>query len=95
MIKQLKMINKENNLIIINSKGEELFSVDLKEMIFNSQKFYDSFFSGTSAKIEYKLLNKIKEKEVSDYKKCARIYDIVCKIFDDIQSNLDNKKKQV
>lgn len=89
MTKQLKMINKDNALIITNSKSEELFSISLIEMTFNSQLFYDKLFSKIKAKIEYKLINKINQKEVEDYKKCLRIYDVVNKLIDDIQTEIN------
>ena len=40
MIKQLKMINKENLIIIEDSEDNELFQINLDNMIFDSQKFY-------------------------------------------------------
>ena len=57
MIKQLKMINKENLIVIEDSENNELFQINLDNMIFDSQKFYESFFKGLSEKIEYNLSN--------------------------------------
>jgi outer membrane lipoprotein-sorting protein len=85
------MINKGNELVIVNSKLEELFKVDLKDMTFNSQLFYDNFFSKIKSKIEYKIINNINEKEVADYKKCVRVYDVISKLFEDIQIDINKK----
>ena len=75
MIKQLKMINKENLIVIEDSENNELFQINLDNMIFDSQKFYESFFKGLSEKIEYNLSNNIDENTSKDYKKNLRIYE--------------------
>jgi hypothetical protein len=85
MIKQLKMINKEKELIIVDEENNELFKINLNDMIFNSQKFYESFFKGITEKICYNIINEIDEKTSVDYKKNVRIYENIKKLFNDIQ----------
>lgn len=89
MIKQLKMINKENLIVIKNSENNELFQINLDNMIFDSQKFYESFFKGLSEKIEYNLSNNIDENTSKDYKKNLRIYENINKLFLDIQKDVN------
>ena len=89
MIKQLKMINKENVIVIEDLENNELFQICLEDMIFDSQKFYESFFKGLSEKIEYNLSNNIDEKTTSDYKKNLRIYENINKLFSDIQKEVN------
>ncbi|MCI6899645.1 MAG: hypothetical protein MR846_03540 [Tenericutes bacterium] len=89
MIKQLKMINKENLIVIEDSENNELFQINLDNMIFDSQKFYESFFKGLSEKIEYNLSNNIDENTSKDYKKNLRIYENINKLFLDIQKDVN------
>ena len=58
-------------------------------MIFDSQKFYESFFKGLSEKIEYNLSNNIDENTSKDYKKNLRIYENINKLFLDIQKDVN------
>ena len=44
MTKQLKMINRENLIVIEDLENNELFQINLDNMIFDSQNFYESFF---------------------------------------------------
>ena len=90
MIKQLKMINKENLIVIEDSEDNELFQINLDNMIFDSQKFYESFYKGVSEKIEYNLSNNIDEKTSKDYKKNARLYENINKLFLDIQKDVND-----
>lgn len=89
MIKQLKMINKENLIVIEDSENNELFQINLDNMIFDSQKFYESFFKGLSEKIEYNLSNNIDENTSKDYKKNLRIYENINKLFLEIQKDVN------
>lgn len=89
MIKQLKMINKENLIVIEDSENNELFQINLDNMIFDSQKFYESFFKRLSEKIEYNLSNNIDENTSKDYKKNLRIYENINKLFLDIQKDVN------
>lgn len=89
MIKQLKMINKENLIVIEDSGNNELFQINLDNMIFDSQKFYESFFKGLSEKIEYNLSNNIDANTSKDYKKNLRIYENINKLFLDIQKDVN------
>lgn len=89
MIKQLKMINKENLIVIEDLENNELFQINLDNMIFDSQKFYESFFKGLSEKIEYNLSNNIDENTSKDYKKNLRIYENINKLFLDIQKDVN------
>ena len=89
MIKQLKMINKENLIVIEDSENNELFQINIDNMIFDSQKFYESFFKGLSEKIEYNLSNNIDENTSKDYKKNLRIYENINKLFLDIQKDVN------
>ena len=58
-------------------------------MIFDSQKFYESFFKGLSEKTEYNLSNNIDEKTSKDYKKNLRIFENINKFFLDIQKDVN------
>ncbi len=89
MTKQIKMINKENLIVIEDSENNELFQINLDNMIFDSQKFYESFFKGLSEKVEYNLSNNIDEKTSKDYKKNLRIYENINKLFSDIQKDVN------
>lgn len=87
MTKQLKMINRENLIVIEDLENNELFQINLDNMIFDSQNFYESFFKGLSEKIEYNLSNNIDEKTSKDYKKNLRIFENINKLFLDIQKD--------
>ncbi len=89
MTKQLKMINRENLIVIEDLENNELFQINLDNMIFNSQDFYESFFKGLSEKIEYNLSNNIDEKTSKDYKKNLRIFENINKLFLDIQKDVN------
>ena len=89
MTKQLKMINKENLIVIEDLENNELFQISLDNMIFDSQKFYESFFKGLSEKVEYNLSNNIDEKTSKDYKKNLRIFENINKLFSDIQKDVN------
>ena len=89
MTKQLKMINKENLIVIEDLGNNELFQINLDNMIFDSQNFYESFFKGLSEKIEYNLSNNIDEKTSKDYKKNLRIFENINKLFLDIQKDVN------
>ncbi len=89
MTKQLKMINKENLIVIEDLENNELFQINLDNMIFDSQNFYESFFKGLSEKIEYNLSNNIDETTSKDYKKNLRIFENINKLFLDIQKDVN------
>ena len=89
MTKQLKMINRENLIVIEDLENNELFQINLDNMIFDSQNFYESFFKGLSEKIEYTLSNNIDEKTSKDYKKNLRIFENINKLFLDIQKDVN------
>ncbi len=89
MTKQLKMINRENLIVIEDLENNELFRINLDNMIFDSQNFYESFFKGLSEKIEYNLSNNIDEKTSKDYKKNLRIFENINKLFLDIQKDVN------
>lgn len=89
MTKQLKMINRENLIVIEDLENNVLFQINLDNMIFDSQKFYESFFKGLSEKIEYNLSNNIDEKTSKDYKKNLRIFENINKLFLDIQKDVN------
>ena len=89
MTKQLKMINRENLIVIEDLGNNELFQINLDNMIFDSQNFYESFFKGLSEKIEYNLSNNIDEKTSKDYKKNLRIFENINKLFLDIQKDVN------
>lgn len=89
MIKQLKMINENENLIIINDEEKRLFLININNMVFESQKFYEAFFQGLSEKIQYSLINGIEEATAVDYKKSLRIFDNIKKIFEDIEADVN------
>ncbi len=89
MTKQLKMINRENLIVIEDLENNELFQINLDNMIFDSQNFYESFFKGLSEKIEYNLSNNIDEKTSKDYKKNLRIFENINKLFLDIQKDVN------
>lgn len=89
MTKQLKMINRENLIVIEDLENSVLFQINLDNMIFDSQKFYESFFKGLSEKIEYNLSNNIDEKTSKDYKKNLRIFENINKLFLDIQKDVN------
>lgn len=89
MTKQLKMINRENLIVIEDLENNELFQINLDNMIFDSQNFYESFFKGLSEKIEYNLSNNIDEKTSKDYKKDLRIFENINKLFLDIQKDVN------
>lgn len=98
MTKQLKMINREDLIIIEDLENNELFQINLDNMIFDSQKFYESFFKGLSEKVEYNLSNNIDEKTSKDYKKNLRIYENINKLFLDIQKDVNilfNEKDEI
>lgn len=89
MTKQLKMTNRENLIVIEDLENNELFQINLDNMIFDSQNFYESFFKGLSEKIEYNLSNNIDEKTSKDYKKNLRIFENINKLFLDIQKDVN------
>lgn len=89
MTKQLKMINRGNLIVIEDLENNELFQINLDNMIFDSQNFYESFFKGSSEKIEYNLSNNIDEKTSKDYKKNLRIFENINKLFLDIQKDVN------
>lgn len=89
MTKQLKMINRGNLIVIEDLENNELFQINLDNMIFDSQNFYESFFKGLSEKIEYNLSNNIDEKTSKDYKKNLRIFENINKLFLDIQKDVN------
>lgn len=89
MTKQLKMINRENLIVIEDLENNVLFQINLDNMIFDSQKFYESFFKGLSEKKEYNLSNNIDEKTSKDYKKNLRIFENINKLFLDIQKDVN------
>lgn len=89
MTKQLKMINRENLIVIEDLENNVLFQINLDNMIFDSQKFYENFFKGLSEKIEYNLSNNIDEKTSKDYKKNLRIFENINKLFLDIQKDVN------
>lgn len=89
MTKQLKMTNRENLIVIEDLENNELFQINLDNMIFDSQNFYENFFKGLSEKIEYNLSNNIDEKTSKDYKKNLRIFENINKLFLDIQKDVN------
>lgn len=89
MTKQLKMTNRENLIVIEDLENNELFQINLDNMIFDSQNFYESFFKGLFEKIEYNLSNNIDEKTSKDYKKNLRIFENINKLFLDIQKDVN------
>ena len=97
MIKQLKMINKENELLLVDNENNELFKINLDDMLFNSQKFYENFFKGLEEKVNYTIINGIDKETSTDYKKNVRIYENIVKLFNDIQADVnklfDDKEK--
>lgn len=89
MIKQLKMINKENELLLVDDENNELFKISLDDMLFNSQKFYENFFKGLKEEVNYTIINEIDEASSTDYKKNVRVYENIVKLFNDIQTEVN------